>query len=71
MKTSKPAPTLGSKCCPGKSDSAGGQLRNAEDELDDEDWRAYRSAAGALLYHALGRLDIQFSTGRRILLAVK
>ena len=46
------------KTSPGKTDSAGGQLRNAEDELDDEDRRACRSAAGTLLYHTLDKPDV-------------
>ena len=61
--TSKPAPTLGGKYCPGKQDSAGGRFRNAEDELQDEDRSAYRSAAGTLLHDALDRPDIQFCAG--------
>ena len=39
-------------------------MHNAEDEFDDEHRSAYRSAAGTLLYHALDRPDIQFSTVR-------
>ena len=35
VKTSSPAPTPGSKYSLGKADSAGGQLRNAEVELDE------------------------------------
>ena len=64
VETSKPAPALGSKYCPGKQDSTGGQLRDAEDELEDEDRSAYRSEAGTILCHVLDRPDIQFSTGR-------
>ena len=67
VKTSRPAPTPGSTSSHGKADSAGGQLRNAADELDEEDRRANRSAAGTLLHHALDRPDIQFSTGRCLL----
>ena len=59
----KPARTLGSKDGPGEPDSAGGPLRNAEDELEDEDWKVYRSGVDTLLCHALDRPDIQFSTG--------
>ena len=57
---SKPAPTLGSKNRPEKPDSAGSQLRNAEDELDDEDRSAYCIAAGTLLNHTLNKSDIKF-----------
>ena len=41
VKISKPAPTPGSTCGPGKPDSAGGQLRNSEDDVEKEDWKAY------------------------------
>ena len=64
VKTSKPAPTPGTKYGPGEPDSAGGQLRNSEDEVEDGDWKADGSAPGTLLYHASERPDIQFSTGR-------
>ena len=64
VETSKPPPTLESKYCPGKQDSAGGDLFNIEDEFEDEDRSAYRSAAGTLLYHGLDRPDIQFSYSR-------
>ena len=64
VETSKPAPTRGSKDFLAKQDNAGGQLRNAEDELDDEDRSADCSAAGTLLCRSLDRPDIQFSAGR-------
>ena len=60
VETSKPAPTPGRKYCLRKQDSAGGQLRNVADGLEDEDC----SVAGTLSYHALDSPDIHFSTGR-------
>ena len=49
---------------PGTKGAAGDQTRDAEDDLSEEDRRVYASASGSLLYHALDRPDLQFSTDR-------
>ena len=46
------------------SKASGTNIRDGEDYLGENEAKEYASAAGTLLYHALDRLDLQFTVGR-------